>query len=121
MLDLPLIPAAFIKRNPEANRLPDNYLGLLTWTLVDLTCGVIAANLPTLSILIPRRWKNSSQNSYSSASKRQQTKPKSSVDYVQAFDPNRDPIPRSWSKESQEGIVRHVDIELQYQDADSTK
>lgn len=33
-------------------------MDLFTWSLVDLTCGVLAASLPVLSALIPNPWKN---------------------------------------------------------------
>jgi hypothetical protein len=99
----------------------DNYLGLFTWAAVDLTCGVIAANLPTLGVLIPHSRKDL-YKSFSSMSKHtSKTTGKPSFHEGRGSTSVRDLVPHSASEESQEGIFYHVDIELHSQDSKGTK
>jgi hypothetical protein len=97
--------------------LPDNYVDLFTWTLVDLTCGVIAANLPTLGVIIPRTRKDLYKAfSYLSSTKQGSFKTsgsKPSFRGGQISNSARDMVPRSASGDSQVETLYHVDdVEL---------
>ena len=128
----------------KANESVDNYVPFMQWTLVDITFGVVAANLPTVSVLLPQGWSpmshhnkqatpeaTSSENSYvkrASYMKRtgtlgqphfiKQSKHKSQDWTVVADREDAPPVPETWDKESQSfGIVHDIGFELQYQDA----
>lgn len=88
----------------------DNFTTLLAWTLVDLTCGVVAASLPILSALIPS-FKPRTQN-YPPSSARYGGRTLAGSNFS-----NHQPegAERLHSKDSCEGILRKDEIELDYQ------
>ncbi|KAI9640973.1 hypothetical protein NHQ30_010816 [Ciborinia camelliae] len=44
--------------------IPGTIKGVEDWTLVDLTLGVVAASLPVLSAIIPKKWKSIHHSSH---------------------------------------------------------
>lgn len=103
-----------------------NYTRLLQWTLVDITTGLITANLPTLGIFLPESWRSTSKNDSSryikksgslSQSFTHQSKNRLSQDWAVVSDhDDRPPMPPPWDANSQQAIVHNLDFELKYQD-----
>lgn len=91
----------------------DNYVDLLKWALVDLTCGVIAANLPALGVIIPRSRKDFYKTfSYLSSAIRGSSKTsgsKSSFGGGQKSNGSSTLVPRSTSDDSQVESLYHPD------------
>ncbi|KAF7508622.1 hypothetical protein GJ744_009014 [Endocarpon pusillum] len=101
-----------------------NYVDLFTWTSVDLTCGVIAANLPTLGVIIPRTRKDLYKTfSYFSSTKTSGSRPSFHGGHKPIG--NSTVVPRSTSDDSQVGTLYHPDdFELhpsQTKGSDATK
>ncbi len=95
----------------------DNYVDLFAWTLVDLTCGIIAANLPTMNVIIPRSRKDVYKAfSYLSSTKQGSSKTggsKPSFRGGQKPNSDNDTVPRSVSDDSQVETLYHADdVEL---------
>ncbi|KAI9718426.1 MAG: hypothetical protein M1812_004147 [Candelaria pacifica] len=82
-----------------------NFSGVLNWALIDLAFGVSAASLPVLSTLLPRSLRNATKQGS------RQTPKKS---YGQLSGPLSSGSTRPNAKDSQEGIVRQDEIELEY-------
>ena len=86
----------------------DNYVDLFTWTLVDLTCGVVAANLPTLGVIIPR----TRQDLYKTFSYFSSTKTSGSTLSFRGGQKSHGGstmVPRSTSDDSQVETLYHAD------------
>ncbi|KAI9794752.1 MAG: hypothetical protein M1835_006383 [Candelina submexicana] len=82
-----------------------NFTGVLTWAYIDLTFGLSAASLPVLSTLLPRSLRNATKH----GSRQTATK-----NYGQISGPLSSSNTRPHAKDSQEGIVRQDEIELEY-------
>ena len=93
---------------------PDNYTALVYWSLVDLAMSLIVASLPVLSSVLPgcglATRKSNRPSGYSSSLSRFKAAGS------HAFRPNPDLA----SKNSQEGIMRQDEVELQYHNRDPT-
>lgn len=94
---------------------------LFTWTLVDLTCGVLAASLPVLSALIPTTPKRSNSghqygHGYPSGSlfRKYFGSHGSTTRSGSHTTTDRNMGPPLRTKDSQEGILREDKVELQY-------
>jgi hypothetical protein len=86
---------------------------------VDLTCGVIAANLPALSSLIPRSW-TFLQGSRATKQQPKDSRETSSTSETRVSTNKREQAQHLYKEDSQERILHTEDIELQHGDRHGT-
>lgn len=83
-----------------------NYTGILGWSCVELTVGVVAASLPTFAFLLPKSMKSEQQQQY-----KQSTRcPGATDEHSHKFRTPRE----EWGSESDMvGIVRTTEIDIE--------
>lgn len=87
-----------------------NYTGILAWSIVELTVGVLTASLPTLAFLVPG-WTSTSSSSSSSANINRRPSE------VETKSRTKQRPPRQQTPESDTvGIMRTTDIDIELGD-----